>query len=66
MATVAMGFGQFQRFLCCDLGAGLHNFQLRVSETCDLQSHPAWVRIPAVALNKSPYCSDPQVPSYIT
>ena len=24
MATVAMGFGQFQRFLSCDLGTGLH------------------------------------------
>ena len=35
MATVAMGTGQFQRFLSCDLGARLHNFQLRVSETCD-------------------------------
>ena len=28
MATVAMGFGQFQRFLFCNLGGGLH--------TCDL------------------------------
>ena len=28
MATVAMGFGQFQRFLSCEVGAGFH--------TCDL------------------------------
>ena len=28
MATVAMQLGQFQRFLSCDLGIGLH--------TCDL------------------------------
>ena len=28
MATVAMGFGQFQRFLFCNLVGGLH--------TCDL------------------------------
>ena len=26
MATVAMGLGQFQRFLSCDLGTGLHTF----------------------------------------
>ena len=24
MATVAMGLGQFQRLLSCDLGTGLH------------------------------------------
>ena len=28
MATVAVGLGQFQRFLSCDLSTGLH--------TCDL------------------------------
>ena len=26
MATVAIGLGQFQRFLSCDLGTGLHTF----------------------------------------
>ena len=25
MATVVTGLGQFQRFLSCDLGIGLHN-----------------------------------------
>ena len=33
MATVAMGFGQFQRFLSCDLGTGLHKIYCN-SYTC--------------------------------
>ena len=28
MTTVAMALGQFQRFLSCDLGTGLHTYDL--------------------------------------
>ena len=35
MATVAMGLGQFWRFLSCDLSTGLH--------TCDLGIGLHWV-----------------------
>ena len=30
MATIALGLGQFQRFLSCDLGAGFHKLHLSI------------------------------------
>ena len=36
MATVAIGLGQFQRFLSCDLGTGLHTCNLGIGlHNCD-------------------------------
>lgn len=30
MATIALGLGQFQRFLSCDLGAGFHKLHRNI------------------------------------
>ena len=52
MVTVAMGLGQFQRFLLCDPGTGLH--------TCDLAiGHTKYVGMSGIS---SPGATLPTVP----